>query len=422
MDIRRVSALGDAERTAIFERDAGIGDVRESVEEILTRVREEGDTAIRELTRKYDDVDLAEFDVTAEAKRAYDQIDPETRVAIEQAADNIRAFHERQMPTDWREEFGGRELGRRFRPIQRVGVYIPRGVSGYPSSALVAIVPATVAGVSEIVVTTPPSEPVNETSLAAMHTAGADTIYGIGGPAAIAALAYGTESVDSVPKIVGPGGKRVSAAKAAVRGDVAIDFIAGPSESLTIADRTANPAYVASDMVGQGEHAPNNCVAAVTDDRDTAEEIVTEIERQVSNQEREDVIRCSLEEAASGVFLVESLAEATAFAERYAPEHLSIQADNEDAILERVENAASVFLGPYTPVAAGDYGSGTNAILPTNGLPRMTGGLSVDVFMRAMTVQRLSKDALEDLRETVTTLAEAEGFEGHAESVRKRLP
>jgi len=283
------------------------------------------------------------------------------------------------------------------------------------------VIPARVAGVDDVVVATPPAEEQNPITLAAIHAAGADAVYSVGGAQAVAALAYGTESVDRVQKVVGPGNRWVTAAKAEVQGDVAIDFLAGPSEVLVVADETADPALVASDVVAQAEHDPNASVVAVTDDAALADDVADEIERQVAERERAEVIQDALDNDASGVFVARSMSEAILFAEEYAAEHLSIQADDDEAILSRIDSAGSVFLGPYTPVAAGDYASGTNHVLPTNGLAKLTGGLSVDTFVRSTTVQRIDEGALGDLRDTVETLAEAEGLEAHAESVRKRF-
>lgn len=424
MNVRTLADLGPADRRALFERDAGLSAVQGTVEEIVSRVKTEGDVALREFAREFDDAEVGNLDVTDQAERAYDEIDDDLRAAIEDAADNIRAFHERQMPTDWREDFGGRKLGRRFRPIERVGVYAPGGTAAYPSSALMGVIPAKVAGVDHVVVTTPPAKEMNPATLAAIHAAGADAVYAVGGAQAVAALAYGTETVPAVQKIVGPGSKWVTAAKGLVQGDVAIDFLAGPSELLVVADETANPRFVAADLVAQAEHDPESSVVAVTDDADLADEIADEVDRQAGERERESIIREALDNDASGILVARSMSEAILFAEEYAAEHLSIQADDEEteeAILERIDSAGSVFLGPYTPVAAGDYASGTNHVLPTNGLAKITGGLSVDTFLRSTTVQRLDEDALADLASTITTLAEAEGLEAHAESVRTRF-
>jgi histidinol dehydrogenase len=283
------------------------------------------------------------------------------------------------------------------------------------------VVPAVVAGVEHVAVATPPAEELNPVTLAAIHEAGADRVYAIGGAQAVAALAYGTDTVDRVRKVVGPGNRWVTAAKAEVRGDVEIDFLAGPSEVLVLADETANPAYVAADLLAQAEHDPTAAVVCVTDTESVAEAVVDAVARRLPDRERADVAREALENDASGVFLARSMPEAVLFAEEYAAEHLSIQADDDEALLDRITNAGSVFLGPYTPVAAGDYASGTNHVLPTGGGARLHGGLSVDTFLRSSTVQRLSKDGLADLSGTITTLAEAEGLEAHAASVRERF-
>ncbi len=421
MTYRNISELSPDERVAFFQRDAGIDAARSDAAEIITRVREEGDVALRELSATFDDVEVGNLEVTDLAERAHADVDDEITAAIAEAADNIRAFHERQVPDDWRETFGDRELGRRFRPLERVGVYAPGGTAAYPSSVLMGVIPAKIAGVEHVAVATPPADPMNPVTLAAAHEAGADAIYAVGGAQAVGALAYGTETVTSVEKIVGPGNKWVTAAKAEVRGDVEIDFLAGPSEVLVVCDETANPTLVASDLIAQAEHDPNASVVAVTDDDATAEAILEALDEQVAGRERCEIIEQALANEASGVLLARSMSEAVLFAEEYAAEHLSIQADDDEPLLERIDSAGSVFLGPYTPVAAGDYASGTNHVLPTNGSAKRFGGLSVDAFVRSTTVQRLSKESLEGLSETITTLAEAEGLEAHAESVRRRF-
>jgi len=421
MQPRAVGDLGPADRAALFERDAGIEDARGDARDIVARVREEGDVALRALAGELDDVEVGNLDVTDEAERAWESLDDGTRRAIETAAGNVRGFHERQVPADWREEFDGRELGRRFRPLDRVGVYVPGGRAAYPSSAIMGVVPAVVAGVEHVAVCTPPAEPLNPVTLGAIHHAGADRVYQAGGAQAVAALAYGTETVNAVRKVVGPGNAWVTAAKAEVRGDVEIDFLAGPSEVLVLADDTPDPGLIAADMLAQAEHDPKASVVAVTDDGAVADGICEAVERQVGERERADVIREALGNDASGVFLVRSMSEAVLFAEEYAAEHLSIQAADEEALLDRIDSAGSVFLGPYSPVAAGDYAAGTNHVLPTGGGARTFGGLSVESFLRSTTVQRLDRDALADLRGTVTRLAEAEGFEAHARSVDARF-
>jgi histidinol dehydrogenase len=424
MDVHAIADLGPDARSAIFDRDAGIDAVRSDVREITERVREEGDVALRDFAREFDDVEVGNVDITDDVARAHESVDDDVLAAIREAAANVRAFHERQVPDDWRESFdsaGVRELGRRFRPLDRVGVYAPGGTAAYPSSVLMGVIPAKVAGVDHVAVATPPAEEINPVTLAAIHEAGADAVYAAGGAQAVAALAYGTETVKGVQKIVGPGNKWVTAAKAEVRGTVEIDFLAGPSEVLVVADGTADPRVVASDLVAQAEHDPEASVVAVTDDADTAEAIAAAVERQAPERDRAEIVESALSNDASGVFLARSMSEAVLFAEEYAAEHLSIVAEDDEALLDRISNAGSVFLGPHTPVAAGDYASGTNHVLPTNGGAKLYGGLSVDEFVRSTTVQRLDREGLRDLSATITTLAEAEGLEAHAESVRTRF-
>jgi histidinol dehydrogenase len=421
LEVRAVADLRPAAREALFERDAGVDAVRGDVRDVAARVRDEGDVAVREFSREFDDCEVGNLDVTDAAERAVSEVADDVLAAIRTAIDNVRAFHERQLPEDWRVSEGGRELGRRFRPIERVGVYVPGGAAAYPSSAIMGVVPAVVAGVEHVAVATPPADEMNPVTLAAIHEAGADRVYAIGGAQAVAALAYGTETVNRVQKVVGPGNRWVTAAKAEVRGDVEIDFLAGPSEVLVLADSTAVPEYVAADLLAQAEHDPNAAVVCVTDDADVAEGVVAAVRERLPDSERAEIARQALENDASGVFLARSMPEAVLFAEEYAAEHLSIQADDDEALLERISNAGSVFLGPYTPVAAGDYASGTNHVLPTGGGARLHGGLSVDTFLRSSTVQRLSRDGLDDLSGTITTLADAEGLEAHAASVRARF-
>jgi len=422
MDYEAVADLGPDRRRALFERDAGVDAVRADARDIVDRVRTEGDVALREFASEFDGVEVGNLDVTDQMERAYEEIPDNVRAAIEDAAENVREFHEAQLPEDWREEFEeGRELGRRFRPIERVGVYAPGGTATYPSSVLMGVIPAVVAGVEQVAVATPPAEELNPVTLAAAHVAGADRVYQVGGAQAVGALAYGTETVDSVQKVVGPGNKWVTAAKAEVRGDVDIDFLAGPSELLVLADETADPGFVAADLLAQAEHDPDASVVAVTDDEATAEAITEEVEARIDDRERADTIREALDSDASAVFVARSMSEAVVVAEEYAAEHLSIQAADDEALLDRIDSAGSVFLGGYAPVAAGDYATGTNHVLPTNGTAKLTGGLSVDTFLRSTTVQRLDRDGLADLRETVTTLADAEGLEGHAASVDARF-
>jgi histidinol dehydrogenase len=416
-----LDSLAPQRRAALVDRDSGVAAERETVREIIEQVRADGDGALRELSRRFDDVDLKSIEITDRAAAAAQAVDPTVREAIEEAAANIREFHAEEVPTDWRADFDGRELGRRFRPLDRVGVYAPGGTAAYPSSVLMGVVPAKVAGVEEVVVATPPAEEIHPATLAAADIAGADQIYQIGGAQAIAALAYGTESVQPVQKIVGPGNRFVTAAKAEVQGEAAIDFLAGPSELLAIADETADPQAVAADMLAQAEHDPDSSVVTVTDDAAVAEAVQAAIDAQLPERSRREVIEAALDGDQSAILVANSLSEAADFAEAYAAEHLSIQTAEDETVLEAIDSAGSVFLGHDTPVAAGDYATGTNHVLPTGGQAKIVGGLSVDTFLRATTVQRLDGDGLGALGDTIRTLAQTEGLDAHAESVSVRL-
>jgi histidinol dehydrogenase len=421
MDVHTIADLGPNQRRAVFDRESGVESVRDDVRDIVDHVREAGDVALREYAAEFDDVSVGNLDVTDRAERAADQLDDDVLDAIEAAEANVRAFHERQQPEDWREEFEGRELGRRFRPVESAGVYVPGGSAAYPSSALMGVVPADVAGVEHIAVTTPPAETLPPATLAAVHVAGADAVYQVGGAQAIAALAYGTETIAASDVVVGPGNKWVTAAKDIVRGGVQIDFLAGPSELLVVADETADPELIAADMLAQAEHDTDAAVAAVTADESLADAITNAVDQQATGQPREEIINDALDNEASGVFLARSMSEAALFAEEYAAEHLSIVTADEDALLDRIDSAGSVFLGSMSPVAAGDYASGPNHVLPTGGSARRVGGLSVETFLRSSTVQRLGEDSLSALAETITTLARTEGLEAHACSVERRF-
>lgn len=421
MDVTSLAALSTTERAEFVDRGMEIEEVMDDAQEILSSVRADGDTALRTFAAEFDDVDQTSIDISDQVASAYQAVDAELRAAIERAAENVRAFHTEQLPEDWRVMDEGRELGRRFQPLDRVGVYVPGGTAAYPSSAIMGVVPAVVAGVDEVVVTTPPAESLNPATLAAMYVAGADEVYAVGGAQAIAALAYGTETIDPVQKVIGPGNRWVTAAKAAVRGDCAIDFLAGPTEILVIADETATPALVASDLVAQAEHDPHASVVAVCTDRETATAVAAAVDSQLPDRDRESIAREAFENASSGILVADSTAAAAAFADSYAAEHLAIQTANPEAVLAGIDSAGSVFLGHDTPVAAGDYASGTNHILPTGGGARVHGGVSVDTFLRASTVQRLDHQALASLRDTITTLASAEGLEAHAHSVDSRF-
>lgn len=420
MHVDELADLGPTRRSALFDRDSGVEEVTGDVESIMKRVRERGDQAIRSYTEEFDGVSVGQLSVTGDLKRAVDEIDEDVREAIHTAAANIRSFHKRQVPEDWTITRGESELGRRYRPVERVGAYVPGGTATYPSSALMTVIPAKVAGVEHVSVVTPPGDPVNPVTLAACAIAGADEVYRVGGAQAIAALGYGTESIASVDRIVGPGNRWVAAAKRLVQRDVPIDLVAGPSEVLILADTSANPRYLAADLLAQAEHDPHSPCVLVTDDTEIAHQTRSSLDEMLDDIPRSETARAALDQPASGLFLARSMSEAISFAETFAPEHLVISVEDDDPVLSRIDSAGSIFLGPYSPVAAGDYASGTNHVLPTGGSARMTGGLSVDNFLRSTTIQRLDRSDLKQLAPTIGTLARAEGLEAHARSVEIR--
>jgi len=420
LEPREVADLAPADRTALFDRAAADPDVSDRVAEIIDRVRAEGDVALYRYAEELDDVTVGSIDITDMLDGALAAIDDQLRTALETAAARIESFHESQRREDYEVEDAVGTLGRRFRPFGRVAVYVPGGAAAYPSSVLMGAIPARVAGVEEVIILTPPADPMPSATLAAAAIAGADAVYAVGGAQAIAAAAYGTETIGRVQKIVGPGNRWVTAAKVAVSGDVPIDFPAGPSEIVVIADSTADPTYVAADLIAQAEHDPAASVVCLVDDAEVADAIVTAITSQCAERDRQDIIQKALQHDRSGVFIARSISEAIVFTDAYAPEHLSIQTSDPYAVADRIQHAGSIFIGGMTPVAAGDYATGPNHVLPTMGGARIYGGLSVDTFVRTQTVQELSSSGLADLEGVIVPIATTEGLEAHAHSVEIR--
>lgn len=414
---RSISKLTVQETSRLLDRSAGLQDVMGSVNPILEDIRGNGDAALRKYTQQFDRASIEEIEVShREIHEAVFSLDKNLILHLKKAASNIRAFHEAQISKDWIKEFSpGIKLGQRITPLGTVGAYVPGGRASYPSTALMTVIPAKVAGVSQVIVCTPPKPDgtVNPLTLAAAHIAGADRVFRVGGVQAIAAMAYGTETVPKVDKIVGPGNVYVTAAKMAC--GTAIDFPAGPSEVLIIADGSARAEFIASDMIAQAEHDPNAVSVLVTPSEELAEKVKREIELQLKNEIRIEIIKKSLENAA---ILTGSLDECIEFSNRFAPEHLEIMTEQD--ILGRIKHAGSIFIGPYAPVSAGDYASGTNHVLPTAGYARMLSGLNTDHFVTKSSVQVIEKKGLESIGETVIGLAEAEGLFAHANAVRIR--
>ncbi|MDD4579203.1 MAG: histidinol dehydrogenase [Methanothrix sp.] len=424
MITKMLSELSDEDLQALLSRDVGISDVLNAVNEIVMEVGEKGDEAIFKYTEKFEGARLDELRVSEdEIDAAYDLVEDRLKESLADAADNIFQFHNQQKDREmWLTEVApGVTVGQKVVPLDSVGAYVPGGRASYPSSALMSVIPAKVAGVSRIIVCTPPKADgsVTPLTLVASDMAGADEIYKVGGAQAIAAMGLGTESIERVQKIVGPGNVYVTAAKMLLRGSAEIDFPAGPSEVLIIADRTADPGVIAADMIAQGEHDPKSISVLVATDDLLASAVVEELAIQSDTAYRSDIVKQSLDHSA--VLLANDIDEALDFSNAFAPEHLEIMTADPLGAFRSIRNAGSVFLGKYTPVAAGDYASGTNHVLPTSGYARVFSGLNVDHFTKKISVQMITDDGLLGLEDTITTLAEAEGLKAHAESVRRRL-
>ncbi|WP_342305692.1 histidinol dehydrogenase [Methanolobus sp. ZRKC5] len=421
---KKLSELTDEEKGKIIGRGGELADVGATVASILKDVRQNGDAALREYTQKFDGADIEAIEVSKEEiDEAAKSVDPALLKHLEFAAGNIRKFHEAQMPQKvWFIELSpGIELGQKVTPLESVGAYVPGGRASYPSTALMTIVPAKVAGVKNIIMCTPPGKDgkITPLTLAAAKIAGADHVYRIGGVQAVAGMAYGTESVLKVDKIVGPGNVFVTAAKMQVRDMAEIDFPAGPSEVLIIADDSCNARMAASDMIAQAEHDPNSVSVIVTTSEKLAEDVRCEVIKQAKETLRTEIVNTSLENAA--VLVADSMDECIAFSNEFAPEHLEIMVEDSDAVLESIEHAGSIFVGNYSPVPVGDYASGTNHVLPTAGYARIYSGLNLAHFMKSSSIQKISKQGLETLKDSVISIAEKEGLKAHADSVRARF-
>jgi histidinol dehydrogenase len=423
---RRLDDYSPDELRSVIERSAqDIASVYEDVRRIVEDVQRRGDDSLLEANGDFKQGTTKEdLKVTPEEiERAYAKIDRAVIDSLRAAANNITRFHKAQVEREmWSVEVAeGILAGRMIRPMDRVGCYIPGGRAVYPSTVLMTAIPAMVAGVREVILTTPPRKDmvVHPVILVAADVAGCREIYKAGGPWGIAALAYGTETVPRVDKIVGPGNKYVTAAKMIVYGKVDIDSPAGPSEALILADDTGDPSIIVLDFLSQIEHDPDSSAVLVTPSRELAEAVCRGIEREFSTLQRKEIFESSL--AKSQVIVAADMAQAIDFSNRYAPEHLQILTKDPLAVLPRIKHAGSVFLGPYTPVPAGDYASGTNHVLPTAGCARMFSGLSVDDFIKKPTFQYLSKQGLESLKDVIINLAEAEGLPNHARAVMARF-
>ena len=405
------------------ESDAQVG---RDVSTILNEVRERGDKALVEYTTRFDHHNLSadeDWSISKEAcKAAYDNLDAELRDALETAASRIRAYHEGQLPEDrdYTDDIGMR-LGARWSAVEAAGLYVPGGRAAYPSSLLMNAIPAKVAGVERLVVTTPtPNGEVNDLVLAAAHIAGVDEIYRVGGAQAVAALAYGTDRIKRVDVVTGPGNAWVAEAKRQLYGVVGIDMVAGPSEILVIADKDNKPEWLAADLLSQAEHDPTSQSILITDDRGLASQVMDAIDIEFLNLPTAKTARTSWDDHGL-VVLVDSLAEAPALSDRLAAEHVEIATADPEALFRKLRHAGSVFLGRMTPEAVGDYIAGPNHVLPTGRRARFASGLSVLDFMKRTSFIGASEEALKAIGPAAVRLAEAEGLPAHALSISRRL-
>ena len=398
-------------------------DVGAAVDAVLANVKANGDAALRDYTKQFDGVLLDNLQVSeAEMETAWGSVEPDFLKTLEMAAENIRRFHEQQVHRDFvLTDKPGIVMGQRYTPIEKVGICVPSSPVAFPSTILMNVIPARIAGVREIILVTPPAQDgsISAEALAAAKIAGADKIFKVGGAQAVAALAYGTESIPRVDKIVGPGGIFVATAKRKVFGQVAIDMIAGPSEILVVADGKSDPRWVAADLLSQAEHDVLASPVLVTDSRELAEMVQTELEVQLARLPRRQVARKSVDDNGK-IILTDDLDKAVEVVNLIAPEHLELCVDDPFAMLPQIRNAGSIFLGRYTPEALGDYFAGPNHTLPTSGTARFSSPLSVDDFVKKSSFLYYNQEALAPVAERIADFAQREGLYAHGQSVTVR--
>ena len=427
----RIIELTEEARTNILENllkrsPNSYGEFEGRVNEIIETVRANRDAAIFDYTKRFDGADINAENILVtedEIKEAYEKVDEKLLTVIRKALVNIRKYHEKQRQYSWFDsEESGIILGQKVTALEKVGVYVPGGKAVYPSSVLMNIVPAKVAGVKTIVMTTPPGKDgkVNPATLVAAKEAGVDAIYKVGGAQAIAALAFGTESVPKVDKIVGPGNIYVALAKKAVFGFVSIDSIAGPSEIMVLADETANPRFVAADLLSQAEHDEMASAILVTTSRDLAEQVSKEVEGFVAQLSRKEIIQKSLDNYGY-ILVAESMDEAIATVNEIASEHLELVTKNPFETMTKIRNAGAIFVGEYSSEPLGDYFAGPNHVLPTNGTAKFFSPLSVDDFIKKSSIISYSREALEPIYKDIVQFAECEQLTAHANSIRVRF-
>ena len=421
----KIYKYGEVSSSEIFARDNIAPDVEGVVAEIIANVIKNADEALFEYSRKFDKAELTALEVTGEEiDEAFNSVDDEFIEIIKEAASNIRAFHEKQLRNSFViSESNGVVTGQKIMPIEKVGLYVPGGTAAYPSTVLMDSIPAKIAGCKEIVMVTPPSKDgkVNPVILAAAKIAGVDRIFKVGGAQAIAALAYGTQTIPKVDKIVGPGNAYVAEAKKQVFGKVSIDMIAGPSEILVVADSTCNPRYVAADLLSQAEHDKMASAVLVCDSYDFAMRVSEELERQIPTLPRAEIARASIDNNGKIIVAEDNLMLAIDIANEIAPEHLEICVDNPFDYLDKIKHAGSIFMGKNCPEALGDYFAGPNHTLPTSGTARFSSALSVDDFVKKSQFVYYSREALGKVADKVSYFAKKEGLDAHARSATIRF-
>lgn len=393
----------------------------QSIHQILDDVRQDGDAAVRRYAKLLDGSDLEDFRVTEEQMaQARNSVSKELRESLELAAQRVRDFHEATMPSDWVDREKG--LGELVRPLDRVGLYAPGGSAAYPSTVLMTAVPARVAGVREVILCTPPQrgEVLNPAVIVAAEIAGLDALYQVGGVPAVAAMAYGTASVPKVDKICGPGNIFVSYAKKLVQGSVDIDGVFGPTETIVLADKTANASFCAADLIAQAEHDPLATAILITNSQELVDQVGSEVTRMIAEQPRGEVAQAALDRQGR-VVLVDSLEEAVDLVNRIAPEHLCLLLDDPWSWVDKIKHAGGLFLGEYSPEVMGDYIAGPSHVMPTGGTARFGSALSVHHFLRTMPVVGLSPSEFQKLGKAAVHIADAEGLSGHASAVQIRL-
>lgn len=420
----KILKYGEVDNKEIFSRCEALYSLEDVVADIINNVKTNGDKALFEYSKKFDKVELNSLIVSQEEiDEAFDKVEPEFLEILKKAAQNIRTFHEKQVRNGFKiEQNDGIVIGQKITPVDRAGLYVPGGTAAYPSTVLMDSIPAKIAGVKELAIATPPSKDgkVNPVIVAAAKIAGVDKIYKVGGAQAIAALAYGTESINKVDKIVGPGNAYVAEAKKQVYGKVSIDMIAGPSEIMVVADKTANPKYVAADLLSQAEHDKMASAVLVTDSMDLAKAVQKEIDVQVKKLDRYEIASTSIDNNGK-IIVAQNLDVVIDIANEIAPEHLEICLDEPFKYLDSIKHAGSIFLGKMCPEALGDYFAGPNHTLPTTGAAKFSSPLSVDDFIKKTQFTYYTKEALQKVYKDIAYFANKEGLTGHAKSATIRF-